>query len=422
MKLSDLIDFNPRTQIAKGSTAPFADMASLPTGERYFPIEATKEFKGSGSKFQDGDTLLARITPCLENGKGGFVKGLGANIYAHGSTEFIVMRAKTPTDADFVYYISKHPEFREHAIKQMSGTSGRQRVAWQSLADYEIHDLSESEREQFGLTLSALDDKIELNRRMNATLEAMARAIFRDWFVTFGPTRAKMAGAEPYLPPETWSVFPDRLDENGVPEGWEEKPLSEFFSILGGGTPKTKEPAYWGGNIPWYSVVDAPSGSNVYVHDTEKKITDRGLQESSAKLVREGTTIISARGTVGKLAMAAQEMTFNQSCYGLQGEGSVGDCFTYLAAQHMVSRLQAMAHGSVFSTITRATFQSLNLAKPKDHVFEAFKRAAQPLFEKMKANGKESRTLAQTRDLLLPKLMSGEVRVGEAEGIVEGVA
>ena len=142
MKLVDLLDFNPKTPISKGTVATFADMASLPTGERYFPISTIKEFKGSGSKFKDEDTLLARITPCLENGKGGFVKGLGADVSAHGSTEFIVLRAKKSTDVNFVFYISKHPEFREHAIKQMSGTYGRQRVAWQSLADYEIHDLT----------------------------------------------------------------------------------------------------------------------------------------------------------------------------------------------------------------------------------------------------------------------------------------
>ncbi len=280
-------------------------------------------------------------------------------------------------------------------------------------------EIGETEQNKIGILASSFDRKIEMNRWMNATLEAMARALFRDWFVDFGPTRAKMAGSPPYLAPEIWSLFPDRLDDDGVPEGWEEEPLSEFFSILGGGTPKTKEPDYWGGDILWYSVVDAPDGSGVYVLDTEKKITQRGVEESSAKLVREGTTIISARGTVGKLAMAAQDMTFNQSCYGLQGAGEVGDCFTYLAAQHMVSRLQAMAHGSVFSTITRATFDSLLLPKPSGEIFSAFDAAVSPHFAKMKANGNETRTLAQTRDLLLPKLMSGEIRVREAEAIVE---
>ena len=254
---------------------------------------------------------------------------------------------------------------------------------------------------------------------MNATLEAMARALFKDWFVDFGPTRTKIEGRDPYLAPEIWDLFPDRLGDDGKPEGWEEKPLSRFFSILGGGTPKTKEADYWGGDIFWYSVVDAPNSSGLYVFDTEKKITQRGLNESSAKLVREGTTIISARGTVGTLAMAAQDMTFNQSCYGLQGTGNVGDCLTYLATKHMVSRLQAMAHGSVFSTITASTFESLMLQKPDGDIFPTFDKAVSPLFSKIKANGEESRTLVQSRDLLLPKLMSGEIRVSDADKIVQ---
>jgi type I restriction enzyme, S subunit len=387
------------------------DYSITKDGAVFIPEAEASEYERFS--LQDKDTLFVMVAATL--GKVGLVR---ENVLPAllNQNMWVIRAIDGKIDPTFLHFL-----FRGLSKIPLSWVSGSARSF---LRRNDVRNLdfllpSDTEQRAIAAVLSALDDKIELNRRMNATLEAMARAIFRDWFVTFGPTRAKMAGAPPYLPPETWSLFPSRLDENSVPEGWEEKPLSEFFSILGGGTPKTKEPAYWGGNIPWYSVVDAPNGSDVYVHDTEKKITDRGLQESSAKLVREGITIISARGTVGKLAMAAQEMTFNQSCYGLQGEGKAGDCFTYLAAQRMVSRLQAMAHGSVFSTITRATFQSLNLAKPKDRVFEAFEQAAQPLFEKMKANGKESRTLAQTRDLLLPKLMSGEIRVGEAAGIVE---
>jgi type I restriction enzyme S subunit len=265
--------------------------------------------------------------------------------------------------------------------------------------------------------LSALDDKLELNRRMNETLESMARTIFKDWFVDFGPTRAKMEGREPYLEADLWELFPERLDEQGKPEGWEYRPLAEFCSIIGGGTPKTSVDAYWNGNIPWFSVVDTPPKGSIFVFDTEKSITQQGLEESAARLVSAGTTIISARGTVGNLAVAARPMTFNQSCYALRGEGAVGEGFVFLAAQHMVARLQSMAHGSVFSTITRQTFEALTLPMPADGVLKGFEVLAEPLFQKVKANVAESRTLAQTRDLLLPKLMSGEIRVKDAEDV-----
>ena len=271
-----------------------------------------------------------------------------------------------------------------------------------------------SEQRAIAATLGALDDKIELNRRMNETLEALARALFRDWFVDFGPTRAKMAGTAPYLSPDLWSLFPDRLDDEGKPEGWEEKPLTEFFSIIGGGTPKTSNPDYWDGPIPWFSVTDTPSAGSVFVTDTEKTITEAGLNGSSARLVPKGTTIISARGTVGNLAITGRDMTFNQSCYGLSGAGAVGDCAIYLIAQNMVARLQSMAHGSVFSTITRKTFESLSLPMPRATILTAFEVEVSPLFDRILANVNESRTLAQTRDLLLPRLMSGELRVSEA--------
>ena len=277
------------------------------------------------------------------------------------------------------------------------------------------------EQRAIAATLGALDDKIELNRKMNATLEAMARALFRDWFVDFGPTRAKMEARPPYLSPDLWSLFPDRLDAEGKPEGWKEKPLTEFFSIIGGGTPKTSNVDFWNGPIPWFSVTDTPPNGSVFVTDTEKNITDAGLNGSSARLVSKGTTIISARGTVGNLAVAGRDMTFNQSCYGLRGASSIGDYATYLIAQNMVSQLQAMAHGSVFSTITRQTFESLSLPMPTDNVLLAFEDTVSPMFEKILANVHESRTLAQTRDLLLPRLMSGELRVAEVERITEAV-
>jgi type I restriction enzyme, S subunit len=266
--------------------------------------------------------------------------------------------------------------------------------------------------------LGAMNDKIDMNRRMNFTLEATAWAIFKDWFVNFGPTRAKMDGRPPYLAPDIWSNFPVRLNPAiGLPEGWEEKPLTHFIEIIGGGTPKTSEGAYWGGNIPWFSVTDTPSGSDTFVFDTQKKITQLGLENSSATLIEPGETIISARGTVGNLARAGQPMTFNQSCYGLRGSNGYGASFVFLAAKNMVSKLQSMAHGSVFSTITRQTFEAISLPNPGSELAAHFERTSLSLFDRIKSNVAETLALAETRDVLLPKLMSGEIRVKDAEKI-----
>src|SRR5690606_370307 len=170
--------------------------------------------------------------------------------------------------------------------------------------------------------LGTLDDKIELNRKMNETLEAMARAIFKSWFVDFDPVRAKMDSRQPYgMDTETAALFPDSFEDSElgkIPKGWKAGRLDEIIHIIGGGTPKTSIPEYWSGNIPWFSVVDTPANGDVFVIDTENKITELGLNNSSAKLLDCYTTIITARGTVGNIALVGTPMAMNQSCYGIK--------------------------------------------------------------------------------------------------------
>ena len=247
----------------------------------------------------------------------------------------------------------------------------------------------------------------------------MARALFQDWFVDFGPVRAKMEGREPYLPANLWELFPDRFDAEGNPEGWVMKPLSDLFALVGGGTPKTSMAECWDGGIPWFSVVDTPASGDVFVTATEKTITELGLANSSARLVRKGTTIISARGTVGNLAIAGTDMTFNQSCYGLRGVEGVGDYFVYLTAKNMVDQLRSMAHGSVFSTITRQTFDAIQRPVPSLTAIAAFEHAVTGWFDAILLSVQETETLAGMRDTLLPKLITGELRVKDAEHFME---
>ena len=271
---------------------------------------------------------------------------------------------------------------------------------------------------------------------MNETLEAMARALFKSWFVNFDPVHAKSAirNHDTQLPMQQgsiWSVeraraylermapaiadlFPDRFVESElgeIPEGWEVKPFSDLFEIIGGGTPKTSVSEFWDGSIPWFSVTDTPFTGNVFVVETEKNISKEGLASSSARLVPKGTTIISARGTVGNLAVAGQEMAFNQSCYALRGINHVGEGYAYFSTQHMVTDLKSMAHGSVFSTITRKTFESVAWPMPSKHILNRFEDVIAPLFSRLLICVKGSRTLATLRDTLLPKLVSGEIRL-----------
>ena len=428
MKLSEFIDFNPKCRLQKGVFAPFIEMADLPEGQRDVSGIEKRVFCGGGSKFKNGDTLFARITPCLENGKTAKVSGLSDNAFGHGSTEFIVMGAKDPrVDEDFVYYVARHPEFRAYAKSRMEGTSGRQRVSWQAISDYEIPDFSSVERSGIGSVLSSLDNLIANNRKVNQVLEAMARALFQAWFVDFEPVRAKLEGrwrrgqSLPGLPAHLYDFFPDRLVDSElgeIPQGWAIGNFSSAVEIIGGGTPKTSVSEYWGGDIPWFSVVDTPASSDVFVVQTEKSITRFGLNESSARMIAKGTTIISARGTVGNLAIAGRDMTFNQSCYAFRGKKGSGDYFVFLSAQCMVEQLKAMAHGSVFSTITRQTFDAVRCMLPPEQVLKQFERSAASLFDAIFGNVNESCSLARLRDTLLPKLISGELRIPEAERIL----
>ena len=285
------------------------------------------------------------------------------------------------------------------------------------LSDIPIYFPDLVTQREAALTLAQLDDRITLLRETNATLEAIAQALFKSWFVDFEPVRAKMDGRAPEgMDDATAALFPDAFEETelgAVPRGWLQQTFRETIQIIGGGTPKTSNPDFWGGDIPWFSVVDAPAPSDVFVIDTEKQITEAGLQGSSTKLLPVGTTIISARGTVGKLALTGHPMAMNQSCYGLRGKA--GDTyFTYFSAARLVQQLKQRAHGSVFDTITQDTFAGVHLAYPAPAIIAAFDTTVEPLMARIRENLSQIQTLATLRDTLLPRLISGQLHLSDA--------
>jgi type I restriction enzyme, S subunit len=279
-----------------------------------------------------------------------------------------------------------------------------------------------NEQRQIAAILGSLDDKIELNRRENETQEAIARALFKSWFVDFDPVRAKAEGRQPTgMDAETAALFPDSFEDSPlgeIPRGWEVNNLADVIDLIGGGTPKTSISEYWNGDVKWFSVVDIPNPSDVFVVDTEKRITLTGLNNSSAKVLPIGTTIITARGTVGKLALVGEPMAMNQSCYGVQGRFDDGNYFTHFLLREVVQVLQQHTHGSVFDTITRDTFKSIDVVIPPTELIRHFDLILEPFLRRILNNLYQSRTSAQTRDALLPKLLSGEIRVGQAESFI----
>lgn len=312
-------------------------------------------------------------------------------------------------DAKFLRYTLVSSSYQSHLLALASAGATRNALTKSMIEGLEIEAPALPEQKRIAHILGTLDDKIELNRKMNATLEAMARALFKSWFVDFDPVRAKMEGRQPEgMDAETAALFPDELVESElglIPKGWEVKPLSEMIEILSGGTPKTTEPAYWDGDIPWFSVKDVPADGDVWVIDTEKKITQAGVDNSAAKVLPVGTTIISARGTVGKLALTGAAMAMNQSCYGIRGADGYGHYFTHFNLKQVVAELQQHTHGTVFDTVTRQTFEMLKCIAPKIEVPTIFDVKVRPLLEEIRCNLQVTRILVSLRDSLINNLI-----------------
>ena len=407
LPFDEAVLINPKVTLKKGVTYPFVEMANIDSTSRIVQTLEKKVYNGGGSKFEDGDTLMARITPCLENGKiSRYKSNINDSDIGFGSTEFIVIRGREGvTDNNFAYYLTTWSEFRNFSIGQMNGSSGRQRVPTSSLSKFIVKLPPLPVQKKIAAILSSLDDKIEQNTRMNKVLEEIARALFQRWFVEFEFPNAE---GKPYKSAGGKMVGSEM---GSVPEGWKVNTLDTVVDIIGGGTPKTSVSEYWNGTIPWFSVIDAPNDGDIFVIDTEKHITQLGIENSSTRLLPVGTTIISARGTVGKCAVVSVPMTMNQSCYGIRGKEEGIDYFVYFTIRGMVSELQSKGHGSVFNTITRDTINSQMIVVPDVSVMKNYNDYVTPLLQKIQTNLTENRHLSELRDGLLPKLMSGEVEV-----------
>jgi type I restriction enzyme S subunit len=312
-------------------------------------------------------------------------------------------------DTSFLYYLLK---YSKQQVLDLSAGGTFAEISASAMGEVVLKFPSHETQKAIGKFALRIDEKIQVNQQIASTLEQIAQTIFKSWFVDFDPVHAKSRGEQPVgMDAETAALFPDSFEDSElgpIPTGLGLNPLATNFQLISGGTPKTTNSDFWDGDIPWYSVVDAPSDSPFFVA-TSKYITKLGVEKSAVNLVDEGTTIISARGTVGKLAMAGVKAAFNQSCYGIKGK--FADYFTYLLVQNSVKRLQAMTHGGTFDTITRTTFDAINVVTVPESVQIAFEELVQPLFEQMKLISHQNVTLAKCRDSLLPRLISGELEI-----------
>ncbi len=381
-KFSDFAIVNPFVKIPKGEKISFVEMKDLEDGYRYcYPSQ--KRLLSGGSRFENGDTLFARITPCLENGKICQVAKLDKNI-GFGSTEFHVFRGREKvSDSNFVFYLSRWRDVRDHAEMNFDGTSGRQRVPKQAFDNLFLTLPPLPEQTVIASILSSLDDKIDLLQRQKETLEKMAETLFRQWFVV----EAK--------------------------EEWEAGTLDDILSVKGGSTPSTSIKGFWDGDIYWTSPKDLTNLDGIYLFNTERKITDAGLRKISSGLLPAGTLLMTSRAPVGVLGFAEVSLAINQGYIAIIDNKGFSKEFIYLWLKTNMDYVQSYSNGSTFMEISKSAFKLLELQLPPVELRVRFQELIIPIFHKIKLNLKQKNSLAKMRDALLPKLMSGELKIND---------
>ena len=386
IRAADFIDFNPRLSLKKGDIATKVAMDKLKPFTKKIPETEKAEFNG-GAKFCNGDTVMARITPCLENGKTAYVDMLDDGEIGFGSTEFIVMRAKTGiSDPQFVYYTAINPVFRNVAVKSMVGSSGRQRVQQSVLEELELSVPDLDEQRRIGDFLAKIDEKIALNDRINDNLEQQAQSYFQELFV-----------------------------DNADPE-WAIGTISDLGTVVGGSTPSKAKPEYYTeSGIAWITPKDLSINKSKFVSHGENDITELGLRNSSASIMPEGTVLFSSRAPIGYIAIAAGEVTTNQGFKSVVPKPEIGTPFVYFFLKNTLPVIEGMASGSTFKEVSGSTMKNVPAVIPDAETLAKFSDFCAPIFAQQRILEEQNQSLATLRDNLLPKLMSGEIDVSAVQ-------
>ncbi|WP_448735451.1 restriction endonuclease subunit S [Agrobacterium sp. 22-223-1] len=320
------------------------------------------------------------------------------------------------SDPLFVYYLLTSKLFSNY-LEGATIQTGVPHINMGILRSWQVCAPPRAVQEAISAVLSSLDDKIELNRRMAATLEEIARALFKSWFVDFDPVRAKAEGRDPRLPTFTTALFPNMFGADGLPDGWHERPFGDVFEIRSGNTPRTDEARYWGGDHSWATPKDLSSLTSPVLLGTGRTLTDDGVAVANSGLLPAGSVLISTRAPIGYLAFATCPVAINQGMAGIVGKGlSTG--FAWLWCDANIDRFLAVAGGSTFPEISKGTLRKLPMVVPNVEVSEAFAACVDPIVERLVELERENDRLASLRDTLLPRLISGELRIkgGAAQG------
>jgi len=301
-------------------------------------------------------------------------------------------------DALFLYYFFSAADTVQR-IQNLAFAAGVPHINLDILRNFEVPLPPLPIQQRIAGILSAYDELIENSQRRIKILEAMARALYREWFVHF-----RFPGFE------SVPRVPSPLGE--IPQGWEAIAFTEIADVLSGGTPKTGTPEYWDGDIPFFTPRDAPDC--FYVEDADKHVTELGLSKCASQLYPPDTVFITARGTVGKVALPSVPMAMNQSCYALRGKSGISQRFLFLMTLQQVEYLKTNTGGATFDTIVVDTFRRMQIVKPRQDVIAEFTGKVDAVFEQVNTLQRQTQNLRRTRDLLLPRLLSGQIEVEAA--------
>lgn len=396
VRLKDVIEFNPRESIKKGVLAKKIGMEKLTPFQRKIEGFDVAKYSG-GTKFRNGDTLVARITPSLENGKTGQVTILDKDEIGFGSTEFIVLREKEGYSTNnFIYYLAVTPAIRDIAIKSMTGTSGRQRAQVDVLENTVIKIPPLEEQKAIANILSSLDEKIKVNNQINKTLEEMAQTIFKHWFVDF---EFPNENGEPYKSSGSEMI---ESELGMIPKGWEVKKLGEIAEIIMGQSPKGSSYNEIGNGEVFYQ------GRS----DFGKRFPIRRLYTTEPKrMAQNGDILMSVRAPVGDINIAYEDCCIGRGLCLIRHKNGYSS-YMYYTMLSLKEKLNVFnSEGTVFGSINKDSLNNLIIVNPDNSLINRFNTIVNSIDNQYLSLVTENRNLINIRDTLLPKLMSGEIRI-----------
>ena len=330
-----------------------------------------------------------------------------------------LIRPKSPDLARWIAYFLRSP-IAQHRMGIAANTTVQTTVNLKDLRTMPIPMPPETVRQGITDLLSALDDRIDLLRQTSTTLEAIAQALFKSWFVDFDPVYAKSEGRDPEaMDAATAALFPSKFEPSElglIPKGWHVDEIGNAVKCLGGGTPSTKEDAYWrDGEFHWVTPKDLSGLQAPVLITTDRKITSAGLSRISSGLLPVGTLLMSSRAPIGYLALTSIPTAINQGFIAMPPGGTLPPIYLFFWARINMDLIKQSANGSTFMEISKKAFRPIKLCIPPPELVDAFVAIASPLMSRIEANEHHRVTLAELRDTLLPRLISGKLRLPDVE-------